>query len=227
MRVFKMPNGIHTDLHGMASMGLIRAQAFPNRNGCWDPDGRLMSLRWHAMPQGRQWLWRFGWVTARLFEGMTERPDPFPGAFPPHVLRRHARRDLMRPLSLALAAELLHRQPKRLKDLTWKMGVSHGAVLYRLNNWKAMGWLEDRPGARNARWGHWYIPQVWHVTAFGRQEIFRHCQAVWHAALHSGYQDHLDDRYRRGEDMVHWQPNEEDYQKTCGLGRKDYAARRR
>lgn len=213
IRVFKMPNGIHTDLHGMTRMGLLRVQAFPNRNGCFNPDGRLMSLRWHATPEGRQWLWRFGRVTTRLFGEIPIFADPFPGAFPPYVLRRHARRELMRPLSLALAAELVHKPAQRLKDLTWKMGVSHGTVLYRLNQWKAIGWLEDRPGARNARWGHWYIPQVWHVTPFGRDEMYRHCQALWHAALHSGYRDHLADPYRFGEDMSHWHPREEDYQR--------------
>jgi hypothetical protein len=213
MRVFKMPAGLHTDLHGMAKMGLLRTQAFPNRNGCWDPEGNLMSLRWHATPDGRKWLWRFGCVTARLCPEITDEPDPYPGAFPPHVLRRHARRQLMRPLSLALAAELLHRWPKRLKDLTWLMGVPHGTVLYRLNQWKAIGWLEDRPGARNSRWQHWYIPQVWHVTPFGRDEMYRHCQALWHAALNSGYPDHLEDRYRHGEDKAHWEPRDEDYQR--------------
>jgi hypothetical protein len=39
----------------------------------------------------------------------------------------------------------------------------------------------------------------------------RHCQAVWHAALHSGYQSHQDDRYRYGDDMAHWETNEADY----------------
>lgn len=227
MRVFHTRAGLQAHLHGMANMDLLRAQAFPNRNGCFQPHGRLMSLRWRPTPLGRQWLWRFGWVTCRLFPEIPQLPNPFPGALPHQALRRYARRDLMRPVSLALAWHLLHRTPKRLKDLTWRMGVPHGTVLYRLNQWKHSGWLEDRPGPRNSRWGHWYIPQLWRLTPFGRQEIYAHCQALWHTALHSGYANAAEDPYRFGDDMVHWRPHEADYPKACGMGAEDYAARRR
>lgn len=188
-------------LMAMRSCSLVEARMV-RRSG-----KRASAWHWRVTECGRQYLWRYGWVTGRLVPG-SWTDDTFEGRVdvcPCEVLARDAVASLLRPLALAVAYALWQMSPVSLEQIGKALGKPSCYVRYFVAGWQKRGWVEREAAPEsNYRVTRRRPKYVWRFTREGLRTLERHVRALRWAAQNSGYDVPPDDRFLLGEDRVGW-----------------------
>jgi hypothetical protein len=166
-------------------------------------------MEWEVTEEGRKWLWRYGWVTQRIWfspdwswpgKGFQYRFDLAPYT----VLRDYAEPSFLRPAALAIVRHIVYWGPLQAPRIADDLGFKRSMVEQYIRRWRLRGWLTKLDGSISGR--SYFAPACvqaapkWEFNREGEAAIECHVDALCWVAQTCGYIPFEDDPYLLGED---------------------------